>query len=481
MTADVIILTCVPDVFISRTIGPYAIAHAARLAGYSAQVIDFTDYFTEDELFNTITKFIGDNTRVVGVSSTFYQTEVPEPGTLWLDKNTIIGLPKNILNNISRLKKLHPKIKFVLGGSNSGRHEEWPDFDVVFHSYSDTSFLEYLKDQYRIWPRINNRVVIEGENFPVDVEHLTHKWADNDHIFHGESLPIEISRGCIFKCKFCNFQLTGKSKLDHIRNAQIVKEQLEYNYEKFGTTNYTFADDTFNDSMYKLEELHKVITQLPFKINFTTYLRLDLIYKHRDQIPLLKEMGIASGFFGIESYNPKTAKAIGKGLDSSKVKEFLLEIKNEHFKDNFTMVCSFILGLPYESIDSMRSTFEWNQANKINSLYLPLFITPTLRYKSDLDINYEKYGYTMDEHGKWFNEHTNYYDARDLAREFTAKTNNTIHTWPMFALASLGVVPLEQLHGTWADPNNPLTAYYQQLIRKKTIERIAEYKRRLNE
>ena len=75
--------------------------------------------------------------------------------------------------------------------------------------------------------------------------------------------------------------------------------------------------------------MHRAITSLPFKIKFTTYLRLDLLNAHKEQIPMLMEMGLASPFFGIESLNQKSSSSIGKGMNVSRAKEFLFELYNQ--------------------------------------------------------------------------------------------------------------------------------------------------------
>jgi radical SAM superfamily enzyme YgiQ (UPF0313 family) len=206
-----------------------------------------------------------------------------------------------------------------------------------------------------------------------------------------------------------------------------------------------FTDDTFNDSTYKLEQLHKTITSLPFKIKFTTYLRLDLLHAHPEQIPLLKEMGLASAFFGIESFNEKTSKSIGKGLAVSKVKDTLLKIKYEYFPTDFSMLCSFIVGLPYDSLQGIEESFNWTQQHDINTIWMPLFIRRDARYKSEIDLNYEKYGYKIDQLNHWTNTYTNFSEAVKIAAEFQAKTNNTRSTWPLFAMASLNHWSLEDL------------------------------------
>ena len=73
MTYDVIMLTCMSGTILQRGIGAYQVAGHLRQHGYSVQVIDFTDHFTEEELTEAIGRFIGNNTLAIGVSSTFYQ------------------------------------------------------------------------------------------------------------------------------------------------------------------------------------------------------------------------------------------------------------------------------------------------------------------------------------------------------------------------------------------------------------------------
>lgn len=479
-TVDMIIFTGISAKFLARSIGAYAVAHAVRKTGRTVQVIDFTDWFSEEELLSTAKKFIGPNTKFIGVSSTFYQSEDNDPHKdAWMDKNFIIGLPNNVISVVKKLKEEHGNIKFLLGGANSHYFAKYPFFDAVFHSYSDDSIIEYIENNHRLWPKYQTMSIIEGENYSVNVEHLTHQWAENDFIFAGETLPLEISRGCIFKCKFCNFQLTGKKKLDYLRDAELIKDELVYNYENFGTTNYTFADDTFNDSTFKLEQLHRVVSSLPFKINFTTYMRIDLLYAHREQIELVKELGLRSAFFGIESYNPETAKLIGKGMASNKVKDFLLELKNEHFKDQINFVCSFILGLPKDNLDNLYKTAEWNRQHDINAIYLPLFIRSNARYKSDIDENYQKYGYTITENGDyWTNEYTNFNEVLKLSMQFNKAHNATLHSWFLFAFASLGIRTISELQQIRFFGNPPE-------VEKEAFDRMAEiiieYKKKIND
>ena len=60
-------------------------------------------------------------------------------------------------------------------------------------------------------------------------------------------LPLEVARGCIFKCNFCSFPLNGKGKGEAIRDFSYIRDELIENYELYGIEDYWLTDDTFND------------------------------------------------------------------------------------------------------------------------------------------------------------------------------------------------------------------------------------------
>lgn len=447
---DVILLTCVSGIFFQRSMGAYQLAHFLRENGYTVQVIDFTDHFTEDELIATVDKFVTKNTLVLGLSTTFYSNHLNTKyirGTR--DRFEILEIPENIVNTITTVKTKHNNIKILVGGSKSLSAENLPMVDKAIHGYAEDEVLDYLnklpnnhkKKKSNIIPIRSNDQPIKVEKI-FDIETLNHRFIDQDCVLPGETLPLEVSRGCIFKCSFCAFPLNGKSKFDYLRDPAKIKDELIYNYEKFGTTNYFLSDDTFNDSTYKIENLHKVITSLPFKIKFTTYLRLDLLHAHQEQIIMLKEMGLASPFFGIESLNQKSVSSIGKGMKVEKIKDFLLELHHNHWGPEIPITCSFIIGLPHETRKTLNETYEWVVNAPINSLFFPLTLTNKSFYKSEFHDNYEKYGYRFDEKsGYWENDEFNFDIAHELSEQFNSKlmySDDLPSSWFLMTLLNHG-------------------------------------------
>ena len=456
---DVIIFTCLSGIFFQRSLGAYQLADFLRSKGYTVQVIDFTDHFSEEELLNTTRKFVTSSTLAIGVSTTFYTEESVRNKFIHNDRNKFdfLGFPKNILHVIENIKNEFPNMKVVAGGAKSESAKTLPIVDVVIHGYAEDKMLAYLNSLPNNKKKISSNLftlhtdlseqsptIIKDDpiNKTFSIETLGHKFIEQDCILPNETLPLEVSRGCIFKCSFCAFPLNGKTKLDYLRSPEYIKNELIYNYEHYGTTNYFISDDTFNDSTEKIQKLHECITSLPFKINFTTYLRLDLLYAHKEQILMLEEMGLASPFFGIESLNQKSASSIGKGMNVDRAKDFLLELYFDHWKSKIPITCSFIIGLPHETKETINTTYEWIKKTPLSSVFFPLALTSKTFYKSEFNTNYEKYGYTLDvETEYWENENFNYTEATEIAEKFNEELmrgNDYPSSWFLMTLLNHG-------------------------------------------
>jgi len=472
-----------------RSIGAYQVAHHCRSAGFNTQVIDFTDFFSKDELINFIDKLSSSNLLAVGISTTFYSTLSDETNHL-LSPNASSNLRSRadfddkIAAIFLHIKNKLPNVKIIAGGANSWQVAENELFDAVFHGYSEESVVKYLQGltgqaNKLLHPKIGRTEIVNGDIEKFDISVLDHKWLEQDVIIPSETLPFEIARGCIFKCKFCSYPLNGKKKFDYLRDPELIRDELEYNHRTFGTTNYYFTDDTFNDSTEKIRMLHKVFTTLSFKINFVCYLRADLLFRHPEQIKLLKEMGLCSVVFGIESLHHQAAKAVGKGMHPNKMKKFLLDLYYTHWNKEVSITCSMIVGLPGETEDHVRSVFEWfrNEGHDLCDSWWPLTINTQGHYLSEFEKQYNKYGYVLNKNGEqWCSDTMHYSDAYRLSEEFNSVgmlRDNHPGSWMIMALRSYGYDQTELMN--WQVKDMP----WKSLI-KKRLRMFQEYKQYLS-
>ena len=452
MGVEVLIFTDCTSKTFARSAGAYRIATELRLHGYTVQVVDHFLNLELKKVLTLIDKFVDSSTLFVGFSSTFMNLsniyfDKPEENRLSSISDTIKmtelsgvrgfseGVPisdDEMLTIKDKILSKSSKAKLVLGGAKADYFSQ-PHFDAFILGYADNSVIEYVRYikgqnpflQFTKLP--DGRMVIDNDVDATgyDFQHSTIEYHESDVIFPGEVLPIEVARGCIFKCKFCAFRLAGKKKLDYVKDKDVLYREFMSNYEKFGVTKYIFSDDTYNDSVQKLEQFAEVFAKLPFKLEFAAYLRHDLITRYPEMADLLKESGLKTAIFGIETLNHTAGKLIGKGLDPDRTKNTLKWLREEkEWAGNILMSSGFIVGLPTETKDTVSAWAEelLDYSYPLDSFILtPLFITPGAKRisKSEFELDYKKYGYRFDrtKSSGWINDYWTFDDATSLANE----------------------------------------------------------------
>lgn len=392
-----------------KTAGSYRIATELRNNGYNVKIIDVTVFHKFDEdLQNLLDTIISKDTLWIGFGHVFlkdiFGIDIGRTSPVALQENSI---DQDLINFIRFCRHRNPKIKIVAGGY---KHFIWKTYNIhQFIGYSDKEIVDYTNwcagiSKADLSYHLGQTSGKEFEKFVTSKIQYT----KSDIMLPGMTVPIELSRGCIFKCKFCAFPLNGKTKGEWIKRPEVIRSEMLENYEKYGTTDYIFADDTHNDSIDKLKLLYdEVYSKLPFKINFSAYMRLDLLMRFPEQAAILRESGLKSVVFGIETLNPKSAKIIGKGVNPREQLAFLKELKQGVWKDQVLASSGWIIGLPADSPDTAPELeeFLWSKDNPLDHWSLnPLYILPKhLQFKDELNMttefekNCEKYGYEFPE------------------------------------------------------------------------------------
>lgn len=387
---------------LTKNAGPYRIATELRKAGYTVQVVDLADTDKFDYKYKLVLKkYVDKDTLWVGFSNTFFYQIIdlklfinPEARVYHNQHNPTHG--EELRAFMSYARSLNPKVKFISGGV---RTFDLTGYDFyLLRGHTDKEIVDFTNQCARD-EEITKRTIINREFKDFRTSQIL--FQPND-VFNNELfLPIEITRGCIFRCKFCSFPLNGKKKFDHIKDYNLLREEFVRNYEMFGITNYNFSDDTYNDSVIKVRELlENVYNKLPFKIKFNTYLRLDLLMKYPEVALMMQESGLLGVVFGIETLDPQDAKLIGKGVDPQRQIEFLHKLKTDIWKDKIRMASGFILGLPNDSRKKIEYFREWLLSDNnpldywgVNPLYI-VSADDELN-QSEFNLDHKKYGYNQ--------------------------------------------------------------------------------------
>ena len=423
---QVILFTDIADtVGYGKYAGTYKVATELRKAGYTCQVVDLFSKYTYNKLENIINKFVTSETILIGFSCTLMEKRIGST------VHNFGRVDSEVESLMSYAKSKNSKLKVVVGGARITSNVGWSFVDYAVINKGDIAIVKLV--EHLLYgtnlPAIKTDPIIiidgsSGDYFYTQEQFASSKiiFEEQDIILPGECLPIEVARGCIFSCAYCHFDLIGKRIGDWQKTEASLRDEIMRNYEMFGTTHYMVSDELVNESLPKMELIHKVFTSLPFKVTYTSYGRLDLISAFPQMREMILESGAVSIAFGIETMNDVAGKKIGKGLGSVRTKAALAHCA-ETWKGKIITSSNFIMGLPGESEESMRNTIDWLVSNECTLDvfgFLPLYIRHNEdgRSTSKIDRDPTKFGYVLNQDKPWEGEHMNFTRAIELVREF---------------------------------------------------------------
>lgn len=396
----------IPD----RTIGAYRIATALRRDGAEVEVVDYVSQWDYDRLIQYIDSF--SKIEWIGFSTKFPPPKQKSTRFLLNNPNDEDNVHLGIFTKMKKSTEdaliayiKSKNIKIVVGGPNADLVRHYTnDIDIICMGYSDIGVVaihNYIVANLPLhFEEFNTTMVVDCDiHYPVtDLSNLDTEYHYTDFIQEDEVFPIEIGRGCIFHCAFCSFGYLGKKPGTYIRPKESIKKDILDRYTKYGTTKFLFVDDTFNDSVDKMHIIREIREELGIDFEFWSYCRLDLLAAQPDMVDLIPKIGWKSFTCGIETFNRASGKAVGKGADPEKLKQFLIYLR-QRFPD-LKIQINMIVGLPHDTEESARETVQWfldhpeiSQLVKISALGIQ---NPEGRkYASKMAANPVKYGYTV--------------------------------------------------------------------------------------
>jgi hypothetical protein len=383
-----------------KGMGVYRLANHIRSQGYTVKVVHGFVKVSDDQFFEICNRYVTEDTLLIGLGATVLAN---------LEQSKFFGTDTSVTEHRFRtLKQKFPNVSLCLGGAQvSGATDSFLQtfnyFDYIVKGQGETvtvALLDHLsKGTKLVTNTITRPKIISDKSYPFDDFNLSSNFfTKDDAIQHGEGLPIELARGCIFKCKFCGYDLIGKKLGDFTKPAQTIREELIRNYNEWGTTDYYVADETINDSEEKVDMLLESVKGLPFRPTFGGFLRLDLIWKYPSMAQKLLDWGLEAASFGIETVNDASGKAVGKGLGVNRIETALTHIRSV-WKDDVFVNASFILGLKHDTTETAQQLDQWIERmyneRKLHTVFVkPLYIMPQTGL-SFLDQQYVEQGYRI--------------------------------------------------------------------------------------
>ncbi len=135
-------------------------------------------------------------------------------------------------------------------------------------------------------------------------------------------------------------------------------DELNHLVSNYGTKGIYFVADNFTIQKKRTIRLCKEIRKSELDIEWICDTRVDLI--SRDLLKEMKEAGCRTIWFGVESGSPRILKKLNKGITLHQVVQAFKLCREEGIQ----IACSLMLGIPGETINDMKATF--NFAKKLD-------------------------------------------------------------------------------------------------------------------
>jgi anaerobic magnesium-protoporphyrin IX monomethyl ester cyclase len=250
----------------------------------------------------------------------------------------------------------HPEIDYVVVGEGERAMVQLATHVTEGRKDADLAKIPGLG--YRINGKImlNERKLIEDmDELPFPARHLLPMQLYDRTIEFLTAKPIDtmnIIRGCSFNCAFCEPRKLWGQVCRGFSPTRVVDE-IEHLVTQYGSKGIYFINDNFTIRKKETIEICELIKKRNLDIQWVCDTRADLV--SREVLRSMKGAGCKTIWFGVESGSIEVLNLLNRNIPLEKVEDAIRLCKEEGIQTS----CSFILGIPGETINDMKTTFKF--------------------------------------------------------------------------------------------------------------------------
>lgn len=234
--------------------------------------------------------------------------------------------------------------KVILGGPHASVWDGVADKVVI--GEGENAFLEFIEEQ----PSIKSI-----DDIPIPDYSLVNmeQFCGVSPVGVYPSAAIMASRGCPFNCVFCNTPVFWGKQVRY-RNSVSVVDEIELLHRDYGINEIFFQDDTFNlNHEWAFAIFNEIIKRkLNKEMLFKMACRVNEKLLTKEFLDMACRAGAWNIFYGIESGSQAMLDRMKKGITVDEIKRAIRMTKEAGISSQ----CSFIVGMPGESIATLQET-----------------------------------------------------------------------------------------------------------------------------
>lgn len=277
----------------------------------------------------------------------------------------------DVLETVKQVKSVNRKIKVVLGGPHvhifPGETIKHSGVDYLVLGEGEEVFFDLVEaiDKKKDLKKIKGLVFKKKRkiyntgprDFIRDLDKLPFPARDLTPYAKYSSLmakrqPITTmitSRGCPFRCKFCDRPNLGK--VFRARSAENVVNEMEA-CTKMGINEFLIYDDTFTVDRGRVIKICREIIERKLPIGWDIRARVNTVDK--EMLQYLKAANCERIHYGVESGSPEVLKALNKGITVPEVKNAFKWTKEA----GIDTLAYFMIGNPHEGDIEIKRSIE---------------------------------------------------------------------------------------------------------------------------
>jgi radical SAM superfamily enzyme YgiQ (UPF0313 family) len=227
---------------------------------------------------------------------------------------------------------------------------------------------------------------------------------------------VSASRGCPFNCNFCSFNFNpwGEKRNWSGRSPESIVEELA----QIKAPLVGFTDDIFTHDMDRVERICDLILERGIRKKYIINARLE-IARRPDVIRKMELAGFAMLLLGIESAQDKTLRAMRKGFNTAKIREYFDVLRRR----SLLLHGYFIVGNIGESVAEMKQIVPFARELGLDTVNLSLLRNSPHSGLDKLVAQNPDYHFTPT--GKIYSDHCSIEELKqlrhNLSKEFYTK------------------------------------------------------------
>ncbi|MBR5291089.1 MAG: DUF4080 domain-containing protein [Erysipelotrichaceae bacterium] len=323
--------------------------YVSKPEGIDAEIMEF---IIKDDLIQCAEKALAKNPDVISISTYIWSADV-------IKKWIVI------------LKEMKPELRIFVGGPEvSYEYEQWLKLPVeaVLRGEGEKILWQACLKEEKIDGYASLDYVSDVAYAKVDLKWL--ESLDSPYFLDVDRKDsahryfyFETSRGCPYRCSYCLSSLD-----DEVRffSKEYIERQLT-RLKEVPVKQVKFLDRTFNANPKFSLWIARLIEQLNLDTSFQFEIVADRLNEEMMNF-LVHEAKISRYRFeaGVQSFNEKTLKAVGRIQNNPKMKEVLRSLSDL----GYIIHADLIAGLPYEGFESFKDSYNQLFETQVDEIQL---------------------------------------------------------------------------------------------------------------